>query len=299
MGSALSRVLLLPMLAAAVCLPCAAQLMPPAPPFPDPNAQPSQTAPVRSSSAPQQRTDDQDDPLGLHEKKEPQLAPPPSFPVPSPQGLQGPPKTESPLSNTPLLDAVGEKAMDYLLKHVVLDPHALVPGTGQPLTDHAIWAVGKQRPATCPKAGGPADGRCVLVVYHTSDNVVSCQWVVLLKSDGSGGQILEQNKDATHFLLRNVPAVEAAPYVVSRQPKMEGGRQALRGNGTVEVAVVVNTNGEPAQVNVVDGPPALRTAAFDMARQWMFRPMTMGARAIPYQINLKFYFEGPGVKTEP
>jgi TonB family protein len=123
--------------------------------------------------------------------------------------------------------------------------------------------------------------------------------VVLLKPDGSGGSILQQNKDATHFLLRNVPTAEGASYVVSRNPTIEGGRQALRGSGTVDVAVVVNTTGEPTQVNVVDGPAALRSAAYDMARQWMFRPMNVGDRAIPYQINLKFHFDGPGVKTEP
>jgi TonB family protein len=292
------------MLAVTVSLPCAAQLMPPAPPFPDPNAQSSQTSPTpaKSTATTPKKADDDQDPLnlGLHEKKDPQLAPPPAFPVPSPTPLQGPAKAQaSGAQVSSPYEAEGEKAMGYLLKHVVLDPHALVPGTGQPLTDKAIWAVGKQRPVSCPKVGGPTDGPCVLIVYHTADNVVSCQWVVLMKPDGSGGQILEQNKDATHFLLRNVPTAEAAPLVVSRHPKEEGGRQALRLNGTVDVAVVVNTNGEPTQVNVVDGPPALRTAAYDMARQWMFRPMTVGARAIPYQVNLKFHFDGPGVKTEP
>jgi hypothetical protein len=224
------------------------------------------------------------------------LPAPPDWPVPTPQPLTPPPPAKTSASTPPTpFETEGQKALAYILKHVVLDPNAIVPGTGAALTSHGIWSIGKLRPTSCPKDTTP----CTLILYRTPDSVVSCQWVVLLSPDApGGGSILEQNADATRFLLRTIPTAEAAPYIVTRQPTTDG-RQPLRSPGTAEVGVIVSTTGEPSQIITMSGPDPLRTAAYDMARQWTFRPLTVGTRTIPYQIILKFHFDGPTVKTEP
>jgi Gram-negative bacterial TonB protein C-terminal len=282
------RTLFFSMIVGVACLPSRAQLMPPAPPFPDPSSQ-SRQAPASGKAAP-------DSPRGEEgvAKKEPEMPGAPDFPVLSPQALERPSRAQTSSSggSRSPLGADGERAIDYLVEHVVLNPNALVPGFGESLTNRGIWSVGRERPAGCP-----TDSRtCVLIGYRTSDAVVNCQWVVLM--NGSDGAILRQNQDATHYMLRNVPTAEAAPFVVSRHAE-DTGRHVLRTAGTVDVGVVVSSSGELTQVNPMNGSSALRSAAYSLARQWVFRPMTVGAQAVPYQIMLRFHFDGAEVKAEP
>jgi hypothetical protein len=179
-----------------------------------------------------------------------------------------------------------------MLRHVVLDPNATVPGTGAHLSNRGIWSVGKQRPPVCPKDSTP----CVLILYRVPENHVSCEWVVLL--NGLEATILEQNSDSIHYMLRNIPTAEAKPYVIARQPSIVG-HEAPPIQGTVEVAVIISTTGDPTQIFPLSGPDNLRPIALAMSKQWTFRPLTVGARTVPYQVILKFHFGGAEVKTEP
>jgi hypothetical protein len=245
----------LPILVAALCLPINAQLAPAPQPKPVPMPKPP----------PQPK---------------PTLKPVPSL---------NPPEKTAHLPSS--LGPNDQKALDYLLKRVVINDTVILPGTGNPLTPRGTWSVAKERPALCP-----ADATtCDLILYSTPDSRVTCQWVVLLNPDGAPS-ILDQNADATHYMLRIIPTAEAEPYVISRQPTA---RQPLRTPGTVEIGVIVSATGSLTQIMTISGPENLRTIAFDMAGRWTFRPLTVGSHNIPYQTIIKFHFDGPEVKTEP
>jgi hypothetical protein len=99
-------------------------------------------------------------------------------------------------------------------------------------------------------------------------------------------------------MLRTIPTSEAAALVISRQSPLNS-RTGTRSEGTVEIGVIVSTTGELTQFVPISGPDQMRIPAIAMAKQWVFRPLTVGGRAIPYEIILKFHFGGPEVKTEP
>jgi len=236
--------------------------------------------------------------LPAHAQQPPQPRPVP-LPITPPQPKPATPKpipSLDPSTQTAhlpsSLDPNEQKALDYLLKHVTIDDTAILPGTGSPLTSRGTWSVSKDRPASCPKDST----HCVLIIYRTPDASVSPEWVVLLSPDGTTASILDQNVDATRYMLRTIPTDEAAPYVISRHPNV---RQPLRAPGTVEVGVTVDATGAVTQVMTISGPEALRTIAYDMAGQWTFRPLTVGSQNIPYQTIIKFHFNGPELTTEP
>jgi hypothetical protein len=227
------------------------------------------------------------------------VSPTPTQPAPTPQpaaqSTAQPTTQQAPAALTPAQQAEGEQALAYLLKHEVLDPNALVPGTGKPLPPHGVWSIGKQRPPTCPPAPSQP---CVLILYRVPDTPVSCEWTVLLNPNGVNGVILQQNQDSIRYMLRTIPTSEAAPLVISRQSPLNS-RPVTRATGTVEIGVIVSTTGEPTQFVPVSGPDQMRIPAIAMAKQWVFRPLTVGSRAIPYEIIIKFHFGGVEVKTEP
>ena len=231
----------------------------------------------------------------------PQTPPPrtPATQTPTPQTPPSPTPAPVPDPAKAAADAAkqqvqAQQALAFLLKHEVLDPNALVPATGKPLPPNGKWSVGKDRPASCP--AGSADP-CVRIFYRVPTTTVSCEWVVIIKpggTTGTTGTIIEQNLDATRYLLRFVPADEAAPLVVSRAAPLPGSY-----TGTVEIGVIVGTTGEPTRVTPLSGPPDLRAIALPEANEWTFRPLQVGGRTIPYQTNIKFIFSNRKVTTEP
>jgi hypothetical protein len=220
----------------------------------------------------------------------PPQTPPAQTPTPTPNPAPDPAKDAA---GSAKLEAQGEQALAYLLKREVLDPTALVPGTGKPLPPNGKWSIGKERPATCP----PAADNCVRILYRVPATPVSCEWVVMVKPAGTGdasGTILEQNLDATRYLLRFVPPAEAAALVVSRAKPLP-----VSSIGTVEIGVIVGTAGEPTRVTPLSGPNDLRAIALPEANEWLFRPLQVGGRTIPYQTNIKFIFANRKVTTDP
>jgi hypothetical protein len=219
-------------------------------------------------------------------------APAPASPTAAPAPAPDPAKAAAEAAKQ---QAEAQQALAFLLKHEVLDPNALVPATGKPLPPNGKWSVGKDRPASCP----PAADNCVRIFYRVPTTTVSCEWVVIVKpgatpNAGPTGTILEQNLDATRYLLRFVPADEAGPLVVSRAAPLPGSY-----SGTVEIGVIVGTAGEPTRVTPLSGPDALRALALPEANEWTFRPLQVGGRTIPYQTNIKFIFSNRKVTTEP
>jgi protein TonB len=66
-----------------------------------------------------------------------------------------------------------------------------------------------------------------------------------------------------------------------------------RVRGSVTLRVVVNENGEPGQITVVQGAhPDLNNAAIAAARQWRFEPATRKGRPVRTTTTVRFSFEG-------
>jgi hypothetical protein len=195
---------------------------------------------------------------------------------------------------TPTPDPVAQKALakattDYVIKRERLDPNALVPDTRQPLGGHGTWGITTVRPATCP----PTTDTCVRVVYRVPDTTVSCEWTVIIKPDGTGA-ILEQNPDSIRYLIRIVPPNELAPLIITRPMQLD-----TRAQGVVELSILVGTTGEPNKAIPTSGPDELRAPSAVIAKQWVFKPLIVGNRAIPFMTNIKLTYAGGKITSEP
>jgi hypothetical protein len=195
-------------------------------------------------------------------------------------------------SDTTALQAVADKAINFVLQREALDPTALVPQTGKALPQNGAWSIARVRPASCPQT----QQTCVLVLYRVPNTEVSCEWVVLLAPDGINGTILEQNLDSIRYLLRTVPPAELKPLIVTRALPIP----IRNGMGTVELRVFVSATGDPINTIVMSGPQNLQATSMVAAKQWLFKPLKAGNRPIPYQFTLKFSFSPSGrVTSDP
>jgi outer membrane biosynthesis protein TonB len=64
--------------------------------------------------------------------------------------------------------------------------------------------------------------------------------------------------------------------------------------GDVLVTVIVGQAGETQRGAPASGPAMLQSAAVDAAKQWTFKPLMVGARAVPYAVQLKLMFRSNG-----
>jgi hypothetical protein len=185
--------------------------------------------------------------------------------------------------------ALAQSATSFVIKREVLDPSALVPDTHQPLGNHGVWGITKDRPANCP----PTTDSCVRVVYRVPDTTVSCEWTVIIKPDGTGA-ILEQNPDSIRYLIRIVPPNELAPLIITRPMKLD-----TRAQGVVELSILVGATGEPTKAIATSGPDELRAPSAEVAMQWVFKPLVVGNRAIPFMTNIKLIYGNGKITSEP
>lgn len=191
----------------------------------------------------------------------------------------------------PARKALAKNATEYVIKRERLDPNALVPDTHQPLGNRGVWGITTVRPATCPPINDTEN--CVRVVYRVPDTTVSCEWTVIIKPDGTG-VILEQNPDSIRYLVRVVPPNELAPLIVTRSMQL-----GTRAQGVVEVTVLVGTTGEPTKAIPISGPEPLRFPSAEIVKQWVFKPLMVGNRAIPFMTNIKFTYGNGKITSEP
>lgn len=196
--------------------------------------------------------------------------------------------------------SAAQQAVSVVTKHYLLNPFALDPKTGQALPHDAPWSVATTPPPLCAQT----PDKCVEVIYQVPAESVRCAWTVLLNADGSDGAILDQNDDAEHYLLRKLSPDEAKAQVIKRmQPVYPPIAILAQINGDVVLSVVVGKAGEVQKVVPASGPPIVQGAAIDAAKHWTFKPLMVGARAVPYAIQLKLMFRAHGnqnsVYTEP
>ncbi len=93
----------------------------------------------------------------------------------------------------------------------------------------------------------------------------------------STGQAFQISSEAVRILHQTVPAYPA----VARATKQQG---------DVIVRMFIDTHGVPTSVQVEQGPPLLRMAAEQAARQWRFTPAQLNGQFVPatFLLTLKF-----------
>jgi TonB family protein len=188
-------------------------------------------------------------------------------------------------------DLARRQAVSVVLKHYSINPLALDPKTQQPLPRDGSWSTGKTVPSSCPQTKDV----CLEVFYRVAAANVKCSWVVLLNADGTDGSFLDQNDDSEHFLIRRLSEGEAKVLVNARKkPVFPQIAIMAHVSGTVVMNVIVGKSGEVQGVKVISGPPMEQQAAADAARAWVFKPLMVGARAIPFEVQLAFSFETTG-----
>ena len=188
---------------------------------------------------------------------------------------------------SPLPPSVGQQAAKVVLKHFTINPHASDPNTHQPLRTDGTWSISKSRPASCPEK----EQTCVEVFYEVPDQAARCSWVLSLHENGTDGTVLDENDDTDNYMVRMLSDSEAIPLIKSRsKPVFPAIAIAARVSGPVVIKVLVGKSGEIQLVKSVSGPPMLLQASINAARQWSFTPMTIGARSVPYEVQLVFTF---------
>jgi TonB family protein len=181
-----------------------------------------------------------------------------------------------------------------VLKHYAVNPHALEPTTQKPLSREGSWSISKTAPASCPQT----NEACIEVIYKVPAEAVQCSWVVLLNGDGKDGKFLEENDDTERYFLRVVPKSEASPLLnATKNPVYPPIAMAARVTGDVVLDAVVGKSGGMRDIFVVSGPAMLQQASLDGARYWSFKPIMLGARAVPYEVKLVFKFRLLAVPT--
>jgi TonB family protein len=188
---------------------------------------------------------------------------------------------------------LGPQAVKFILKNFTINPAAADPNTNQPLQTNGSWSIGKSRPASCPATGQ----NCVEVFYSVPAQAAKCSWVVALNADGGDGAVLDENDDAAKYMLREIGGKDAKPFVKSRsKPVYPPIAMAAHVSGDVTLSVLVDASGAVHTIRVASGPPMLQQASVDAAKKWTFKPMTIGARAVPYDIQLVFTFQAVNVQ---
>ena len=157
----------------------------------------------------------------------------------------------------------------------------------QPLHADGTWSVSKSRPASCLET----TQACVEVFYEVPAQGARCSWIISLNENGTDGTVLDENDDTDNYMVRMLSDSEATPLIKSRaKPVFPAIAIAARVSGPVVTKVLVSKSGEVQLARPVSGPPMLIPASIDAAKKWSFMPLTVGARPVPYEVQLVFTF---------
>jgi hypothetical protein len=192
--------------------------------------------------------------------------------------------------------SVGVQAVGALIPHLIPLPKNPNKKTGQQLSTSGHWSMANGTPAPCSGAP-PGSGACVRLIYTVPDAGASCEWVVLLKDDGSDVTILDENDDAAHYFLVKLSAAAARQLLVSsREPVYPPIARAAHVEGNVKLQILVSADGKTT-VDGVTGPPMLTATSTEAARDWRLKPLQIGNRTVPYQTEIVFHFGVSGRST--
>lgn len=197
-------------------------------------------------------------------------------------------------AQNPTQQSIGQRAVDAVLKQVALDPTVHTQKTGKRLSANGSWSVAKEPPPSCPQ-----ESRCATVLYKVPEADVLCEWIVALGSNNED-TILDQNADASRYMVRTLSQDQAKAFVLSRkEPAYPPAAILAHMSGEVIVRLSVSTSGIPEKADIVSAPVMFRPAAWDAAMGWTFKPLMVGPQPIRFQTTLKFDFDttGPGSAT--
>lgn len=185
---------------------------------------------------------------------------------------------------------LGQSPVSAVVAQYTMNTLVRLPDTHQPLPSNGTWSIRKTRPDACPHDESP----CARVIYSVPEAHVACEWTVVPGQSGVPAAFLDQNEDASRYLLRKLPAAELAPLVVkSPQPMYPSIARSARVSGPVVVRLVVSEKGTVTLATPLSGPPMLVGAAVDSAKHWIFHPLQVGTQAAPFTADLtaSFTFE--------
>lgn len=194
-------------------------------------------------------------------------------------------------TSAPAQASLGQQAVGVVLKHYALSPLAVDEKTKKPLARDGKWSAGKTPPPACPQ-GSTA---CTEVFYEVPAEGVRCSWVVVMNPDGTDGKFLDEDDDTERYMLLRVSPADSKALVVSREkPVYPPIAMAARVEGSVVMSAIVGKSGHVQDVIVVSAPAMLRQSGIEAAQRWIFKPLTIGTRTVPYTVQLLFTFHSRG-----
>jgi hypothetical protein len=175
-------------------------------------------------------------------------------------------------------ELIGKQAVDVILKRYKIDQNNLVPKTDKPLRTDGKWAVGKEKPESCPKTNDP----CVRVLYRTPDVDVTCEWTVLLRGSDDANIVLDLNEDAARYLIVRTASDQVKMKKLAGEiPSYPSIARDSHIRGSVKMLAHIDTTGHVDKITVISGPEMLRDAATKAVNTWVYEPLVIGSTSLP------------------
>ncbi len=183
--------------------------------------------------------------------------------------------------------SLGKSSVSALLDKYTINTLIHLPDTDKPLPSTGKWSVRTSRPDSCPHDDTP----CARVAYTVPEANVACEWTVVPQQGASPAAFLDQNEDASRYLLRELSAADLGPLILtSRQPIYPPIARAAHLSGSVVVRLVVSDKGTVSSATPISGPAMLLNAAKDAAQQWTFHALKVGAQPASFTVDLNASF---------
>jgi TonB family protein len=112
----------------------------------------------------------------------------------------------------------------------------------------------------------------------------------LYRAYTSGVEIAPPPKPAAVPRISKIVPGDALTKVMPIYPPMA---KQTKASGGVQVAIVIGENGRVIEAKAISGHPALRPAAEEAARKWIFRPASIDGKPIRQQDVMTFNFNPP------
>jgi TonB family protein len=123
----------------------------------------------------------------------------------------------------------------------------------------------------------------------------ACEWTVVPQQGATPAAFLDQNEDASRYLLRKLPAADLASRVLANpQPAYPTIARAAHISGSVSVRLIVSGNGAVTSATAISGPAMLRGEAEVAAKHWTFHPLLVGTQPTPFVVDLTADFRLAG-----
>lgn len=183
--------------------------------------------------------------------------------------------------------SLGRSSVSALLANYTINTLILLPGTHKPLPSTGKWSIKTSRPDSCPHDDTP----CARVAYTVPEANVTCEWTVVPQLGASPAAFLDQNEDASRYLVRKLSAVELGPLTLTNpQPVYPPIALAAHVSDSVVVRLVVSDKGTVTSATPISGPEMLRHSAKDAAEHWTFHALKVGAQPAPFTVDLNASF---------